>query len=155
MKKRSSLSVPSEPEEDWEKARAWLAHEKVTKMSAKVPGLTDISDEMGLYNYLKDGTELCRVIGLVTRGQVLQGITYRWLKLHDSNNLSCHQHFIGPAIFQLWRKTISASFSTMWKQKPILESKTFLEGKGKKFSADSPTSTLFCLLSPRYQRSWR
>ena len=75
MKKRSSLYVPSE--EDWEKARAWLAHEKVTKMSAKVPGLTDISDEMGLYNYLKDGTELCRVIGLVTRGQVLQGITYR------------------------------------------------------------------------------
>ena len=77
MKKRSSLYVPSEPEEDWEKARAWLAHEKVTKMSAKVPGLTDLSDEMGLYNYLKDGTELCRVIGLVTRGQVLQGITYR------------------------------------------------------------------------------
>ena len=30
-----------------------------------------------LYTYLKDGTELCRMIGIVTKGTVLEKITYR------------------------------------------------------------------------------
>jgi len=67
---------------EWEKARNWLAHPEVTKMSAKVPGLADLKKESELYTYLKDGTELCRMIGLVTKGQVLEGITYR------TNNIS-------------------------------------------------------------------
>ena len=33
--------------------------------------------EYELYTYLKDGTELCRLIGLLTTGQVLVGIIYR------------------------------------------------------------------------------
>ena len=42
-----------------------------------MPGLADLKKESELYTYLKDGTELCRMIGLVTKGQVLEGITYR------------------------------------------------------------------------------
>ena len=30
-----------------------------------------------MYNYLKDETELCRMIGVVTKGTVLENITYR------------------------------------------------------------------------------
>ena len=77
MRKSPSWHVSSGLKEDWEKARDWLANERVTKMSAKVPSLAEIRDEEGLYNYLKDGTELCRVIGIVTRGHLLEGITYR------------------------------------------------------------------------------
>ena len=76
MRKRSAWNPSSEFKEDWEKAQRWLANEKVTKMSAKVPSLEEIKDEEGLYNYLKDGTELCRVIGIVTKGQLPEGITY-------------------------------------------------------------------------------
>ena len=77
---------------DWEKARDWLRQETITKMSAKVgtgralnicihfhfkvPSLSEITNEWELYKYLKDGTELCRMIGLVARGRVLEGIVY-------------------------------------------------------------------------------
>ena len=82
--------MASEP--DWERARRWLMNEKVTKSSAKVkreeetskssnccqvPSLKNIKTEVELYNYLKDGTELCRMIGVVTKGTVLENITYR------------------------------------------------------------------------------
>ena len=79
MRKSPSASwhVSSELKEDWEKARDWLANEKVTKMSAKVPTLAEIRNEEGLYNYLKDGTELCRGIGTATNGQLPEGIIYR------------------------------------------------------------------------------
>ena len=77
MRKSSSWHVSSGLKEDWEKARDWLANEKVTKMSAKVPSLAEIRNEEELYNYLKDGTELCRVIGIVTHGQLPEGIIYR------------------------------------------------------------------------------
>lgn len=83
MRKSPSWHVSSGLKEDWEKARDWLANERVTKMSAKVPSLAEIRNEEGLYNYLKDGTELCRVIGIVTRGQLLEGITYRWVTSND------------------------------------------------------------------------
>ena len=46
-------------------------------LSFQIPSLRDIASEYELYMYLKDGTELCRMIGLVTTGQVLQGIVYR------------------------------------------------------------------------------
>ena len=76
---------------DWDKAREWLQQESITKMSAKVdeilfaislscfqvPSLSEITTEYELYTYLKDGTELCRMIGLVARGRVLEGIVYR------------------------------------------------------------------------------
>ena len=73
----TSTEVQLKKEEDWEKARDWLANERVTKMSAKVPSLAEIQSKEGLYNYLKDGTELCRVIGTVTNGQLPEGIIYR------------------------------------------------------------------------------
>ena len=81
--------------EDWERARDWLNQKSVTKMSAKVenhvctrfalslpiffqvPSLCEIRTQFQLYTYLKDGTELCRMIGLLTRQRVLDGIIYR------------------------------------------------------------------------------
>ena len=62
-------------EEDWEKCRNWL--KAITPFSAKVPSLSEITTEYELHQYLKDGTELCRVIGLITTNQTLAGITYR------------------------------------------------------------------------------
>ena len=77
MRTSSSWHVSLGLMEDWAKARDWLANERVTKMSAKVPSLAEIQSKEGLYNYLKDGTELCRVIGTVTNGQLPEGIIYR------------------------------------------------------------------------------
>ena len=48
-----------------------------------MPSLSEISSEFELYNYLKDGTELCRMIGLIAQGRVLDGVIYR------ANNISC------------------------------------------------------------------
>ena len=42
-----------------------------------MPSLSDITTEYELHTYLKDGTELCRMMGLLTTGQVLAGIIYR------------------------------------------------------------------------------
>ena len=60
----------------------WLKDEKVTPMSPKFPNLSEIQSEHELHNYLKDGTELCRVIGLITMWNVPEMITYR------TNNVS-------------------------------------------------------------------
>ena len=35
--------------------------------------------EKDLYDHLKDGTELCRMIGLLTDGAVLENIEYRYI----------------------------------------------------------------------------
>jgi hypothetical protein len=43
-----------------------------------MPGVADVKEEYELYNYLKDGVELCRMIGHVTQGTRLEGITYRY-----------------------------------------------------------------------------
>ena len=43
----------------------------------QVPNISAIRTEYELYTYLKDGTELCRMIGLVSQGRVLEGIVYR------------------------------------------------------------------------------
>ena len=42
-----------------------------------MPSLGEIRTQFQLYTYLKDGTELCRMIGLLTRQRVLDGIIYR------------------------------------------------------------------------------
>ena len=74
---------------DWEVARHWLNQKQITTMSAKVksktqyfplnqvPSLPDLESAFELYNYLKDGRELCRMIGMVTEGRVPEGIFYR------------------------------------------------------------------------------
>ena len=67
----------SPPKEDWEKCRDWLADKRVTPTSAKIPSLGQLTEESDLYIYLKDGTELARIIGLLTRGSVPDGIYYR------------------------------------------------------------------------------
>ena len=43
----------------------------------QAPSLGEIRTQFELYTYLKDGTELCRMIGLLTRQRVLDGIIYR------------------------------------------------------------------------------
>ena len=47
-----------------------------------MPGLSDIRRENELFKYLKDGTELCRMIGLLVKGRVLERIIY------NPNNIS-------------------------------------------------------------------
>ena len=42
-----------------------------------MPTLSEIGTEYDLYTYLKDGTELCRMIGLVSQGEIMEGIIYR------------------------------------------------------------------------------
>ena len=42
----------------------------------QVPNLSEIKREFELYNYLKDGTELCRMIGLLTKGSIPEGVIY-------------------------------------------------------------------------------
>ena len=42
-----------------------------------MPSLSEISGQYELYTYLKDGTELCRMIGLLVKQRVLDGIIYR------------------------------------------------------------------------------
>ena len=42
-----------------------------------MPTLSEIRTEYELFTYLKDGTELCRMIGLVNQGQIMEGIIYR------------------------------------------------------------------------------
>ena len=50
---------------------------KLSLSVSQVPSLSEITNQYELYTYLKDGTELCRMIGLVARGRVLEGIVYR------------------------------------------------------------------------------
>merc|ERR1711936_2332 len=77
------------PREDWLKARDWLMNGKVTRTSAKAPCLADLTKEFELYTYLKEGTELCRMNGLVTRGR-LPGPLYRVYRgtVYRTNNIS-------------------------------------------------------------------
>ena len=74
---------------DWEKCRDWLG--EVTQFSSR--SVKKVSTERELYSYLKvsevregkvwcrvvmqDGTELCRLVGLLTRGKVPEEIIYR------------------------------------------------------------------------------
>ena len=39
--------------------------------------MSEIQTEYELYEYLKDGAELCRMVGVITQGRVLDGIVYR------------------------------------------------------------------------------
>ena len=43
----------------------------------QVPSLSEIRTEYELYEYLRDGSELCRMIGVVTEKRILDGIVYR------------------------------------------------------------------------------
>ena len=53
-----------------------------TTHSLQSPSLEELQTEYELYMYMKDGTELCRMIGLLTKGKVPEGIFYR------TNNIS-------------------------------------------------------------------
>ena len=72
---RKGRASVSGVKDDWQRCRDWLNNEKVTPMSAKVPDLSEIQTEFELHNYLKDGTEVCKVIGMFTIGTVPAGIT--------------------------------------------------------------------------------
>ena len=47
------------------------------KASLKLSLGSKSKTEAEIYTYLKDGTKLCRMIGIVVKGTVLKNITYR------------------------------------------------------------------------------
>ena len=78
----------------WQKCRDWLNNEKVTPMSSKLTNLNDLETRYEFYSYLKDGIELCRVIGIVTKGYIPDGIVYRTnniSSLEEKKHLSFHR----------------------------------------------------------------
>ena len=120
---------------DWEKARDWLKQESITKMSAKVnkivsslslsviqvPSLSEITNQYELYTYLKDGTELCRMIGLVARGRVLEGIVYRPNNISslEEKNVSLFINFVETefkvkSIFGAHGSQVFHKFANFW-----------------------------------------
>ena len=134
--KRSCLVEMSE---DWEKARDWLKQKSVTRMSAKVrntdypqnfpptiffqsPGLEELQTEYDLYVYLKDGTELCRMIGLLTKGRVPEGIIY------ETNNMSV----LEEKNLLLFIKIVAEEFADTKDLKDIFKKPV---GKGTKMEA--------------------
>ena len=69
---------------DWVKCRNWLA--LITPTSAK--SVKQVSSERELFLYLRDGTELCRIVGVLTQGRVPEEMVYRtqsFSHLHQSN----------------------------------------------------------------------
>ena len=105
---------------DWEKCRNWL--KAVTPISAKVPSLNEITTEYELHQYLKDGTELCRVIGLVTSKQVLAGITYRTNTISnlEEKNIKLFISYVEKElnisnIFGLQREQVFRKFESFYK----------------------------------------
>ena len=59
--------------EDWERCRDWLA--EASPVSARP--VSQVTAAWELYSYLKDGTELCRIVGFLTKGKVPEEILYR------------------------------------------------------------------------------
>ena len=105
---------------DWEKCRNWL--NAVTPTSAKIPSLNEITTEYELHQYLKDGTELCCVIGLVTSKQVLDGITYRTNSISnlEEKNIKLFISFAEKElkisnIFGLQREQVFRKFENFYK----------------------------------------
>ena len=58
---------------DWVKCRNWLG--QITPTSAK--SVKQVSSERELFHYLRDGTELCRIVGVHTQGRVPEEMVYR------------------------------------------------------------------------------
>ena len=73
-----------DPKEDWEKCLTWLV--EVSPVSAR--SARQVMSERDLFNYLKDGAELCRMIGVLTRGKVPPGIVYRTQNIRQSHQTS-------------------------------------------------------------------
>ena len=133
--------------EDWEKARDWLKQKTVTRMSAKVrstdypqhfsptnffqnPGLEELLTEYDLYVYLKDGTELCRMIGLLTKGRVPEGIIY------ETNNMSA----LEEKNLLLFIKIVEEEFADTKDLKHIFKKPV---GKGTKMEAPELRHEIF------------
>ena len=51
--------------ESWELCRQWLQDPKCMSRETKTPHMADLKDEYEFYEYLKDGTTLCRLISLL------------------------------------------------------------------------------------------
>ena len=62
----------------------------------QVPNLFEITREYELYTYLKDGTELFRMIGLLVTGRVLDGIVYRSsnISILEEKNVGLFVNFV-------------------------------------------------------------
>ena len=58
---------------DWLKCRNWLG--EISPPSAR--SVKKVSSERELFLYLKDGTELCRIVGVLTQGRVPEEMVYR------------------------------------------------------------------------------
>ena len=59
--------------EDWLRCRDWLV--EVSPVSAR--SASQVKSEGELYSYLKDGTELCRIVGFLCQRKVPDEILYR------------------------------------------------------------------------------
>ena len=69
---------------DWIQCRNWLG--QISPTSAK--SVRQVSSERELFLYLRDGTELCRIVGVHTQGRVPQEMVYRtqnFSNLHQNN----------------------------------------------------------------------
>lgn len=96
-------SRPGSEVQDWVKCRDWLALPQVTPYSARTTKISKVASERELYNYLKvgvgspaiiimtdsldniqDGIELCRIVGLLTKEIIPDGIIYRTQNLRFS-----------------------------------------------------------------------
>ena len=69
----SLLTMTLHRRPDWVKCRNWLGD--ITPTSAR--SVKPVSSERELFLYLKDGTELCRIVGFLTNGKVPEEILYR------------------------------------------------------------------------------
>ena len=59
--------------EDWARCRDWLV--EVSPVSAR--SASQVRGEAELYSYLKDGSELCRIVGFLSQGKIPEEILYR------------------------------------------------------------------------------
>ena len=86
-----------------------------------MPGLSEIHTEYELYEYLKDGSELCRMIGVVTQGKVLDGIVYRAnnIALLEEKNVALFISFVEqklklPQVFGGHGSKVFQKFATFY-----------------------------------------
>ena len=91
----------------------------------QVPNLFEMTREVELYTYLKDGTELCRMISLLINGRPLEEIVYRPNNISslEEKNVSLFLRFVEkelnlPSLFgdngsQVFKK-FDNFFETSW-----------------------------------------
>ena len=90
---------------DWIKCRNWLA--QITPTSAK--SVKQVSSERELFLYLRDGTELCRIVGVLTQGRVPEEMVYRTQNFSNlqQNNVALFLRIVEAEINRKHNKRIN------------------------------------------------